>query len=261
MSFSTPEFHYFERIDSTQNFAINLLSKSRPIEGTAILAGYQTFGQGQFGRSWLSEPDKNLLCSVILYPTFLTPDQLFLLQMIASLSLVRTIETSISGADTKIKWPNDIWVNQRKIAGILIKTAIRAQNIDHAVIGLGVNTWQNEFDASLPFAGSLKLIDPGCPSPMEIFQRFHRRLTESYQLLKIKIKDQDYLNHLLEQYESKLMCKNMLTKFEYQDSQSFDAIVKGVTLNGQLMLQRTNGRVEYIHSGQIRWLLDELYAK
>ncbi|MFI5220658.1 MAG: biotin--[acetyl-CoA-carboxylase] ligase, partial [Bacteroidia bacterium] len=120
-----------ETVDSTNNYAAALISKSKPAEGTAIMADFQDYGRGQRETIWESENGKNLLVSFILYPQIDTADY-FLLNECFSLAVREVIE-DITGLDVKIKWPNDILVNNKKIAGILIENSIRGNTILYSI--------------------------------------------------------------------------------------------------------------------------------
>lgn len=102
-----------EHIYSTNDYASDLLDKQQPPEGTVIIAHYQQQGKGQREAVWESEAGKNLLCSIILYPTFLTVTNQFLLNQVISLA-VSAIVFELSGVQPSIKWPNDILVHEKK---------------------------------------------------------------------------------------------------------------------------------------------------
>jgi len=132
---------------STNTYAIELLKGVKPVEGTVITAENQTKGRGQRGNEWDSEPLLNLTFSIILYPTFLKPSENFFLSKMVSLALLEVLTELLetSHHDIKIKWPNDIMVNDKKIAGILIENILRHDHIQASVIGIGFNVNQTNF--------------------------------------------------------------------------------------------------------------------
>jgi BirA family biotin operon repressor/biotin-[acetyl-CoA-carboxylase] ligase len=149
---------YLKNVDSTNSYAKQLLSKSNPIEGTVIYAANQQVGRGQIGSSWQSEPDKNLLLSIILYPRFLSASAQFMLNKAVCLAATDVLcGMGLDREQVKIKWPNDIYVGARKIGGILIENQLKGNNLHHSVIGLGLNINQIEFDSSLPNPTSVYL--------------------------------------------------------------------------------------------------------
>jgi BirA family biotin operon repressor/biotin-[acetyl-CoA-carboxylase] ligase len=142
-------------IDSTNNYAKEYIAKSSPIDGTVILADEQYAGRGQTGNVWLSEPNKNLTFSLIYHTSFLLATEQFYLNMAVSLGIWSTVSNQLS--TVKIKWPNDIYVNHQKIAGILIENTISGMYLKYSVIGIGLNVNQDTFPTDVP-ATSLKCL-------------------------------------------------------------------------------------------------------
>lgn len=124
---------YLSSVTSTNDIA-KQQAKQKAIEGTTIVAGEQTAGKGRMKRVWTS-PRGTLSYSVILYPSI---SQLPYLIMIASLSVIHAIR-KITGLKARIKWPNDVQINGKKVCGILIENSMRGNAVDYAVIGIGVN--------------------------------------------------------------------------------------------------------------------------
>lgn len=141
---------HLESIDSTNSYASELLRQTKPAEGTVIYTFDQQKGRGQRGNTWESEPNKNGALSFILYPSFLATEKHFLLTKISSLAvadlMAETLATIVNTDDITIKWPNDIYVGNKKIAGILIETALRENTLQNAIIGIGININQLKFD-------------------------------------------------------------------------------------------------------------------
>lgn len=120
-----------------------------PIEGTVITADKQTAGRGQRSNSWLTEPNLNLTCSYILRPAFLAAKNQFMLSAAVALSVFDVVDEFCLDTDIKIKWPNDILVTKKKIAGILIENSLRGMNLDSSIVGIGLNVNQVEFESGL----------------------------------------------------------------------------------------------------------------
>ena len=132
-------------MDSTNEYLKHELSKSTPlVEGTVIMAVNQVAGRGQRGTTWHSEAGKNLTFSLLLKPTFLSPKHQFRLTVAISLAISTWLKAILSHP-VKIKWPNDIYVDDRKIGGILIENSINGQTWKSAVVGVGVNANQSVF--------------------------------------------------------------------------------------------------------------------
>lgn len=129
------KIYYFDRIDSTQNFALQLSQK--PYEnGSVVVAARQTNGRGRLNRKWIS-PKGGIWLSILLRPSF-EISQISLFPMATSLALAISIEKTL-GLKPKLKWPNDLTLNEKKVAGILIDASIESSKINYLVIGVGIN--------------------------------------------------------------------------------------------------------------------------
>ncbi|MGK6350728.1 biotin--[acetyl-CoA-carboxylase] ligase [Parapedobacter sp. DT-150] len=134
-----------QRTPSTNEYLKKELSKSTPLaEGTVIMAVDQFAGRGQKGATWHSEPGQNLTISILLTPTFLSPKHQFHLTAAISLGIVRWLE-SLLPEDVYIKWPNDLYVNHKKIGGILIENILKGHVWKAAIVGIGINVNQLAF--------------------------------------------------------------------------------------------------------------------
>jgi BirA family biotin operon repressor/biotin-[acetyl-CoA-carboxylase] ligase len=127
-----------------------------PAEGTIIRADHQTAGRGQPGNKWESEQGKNLLISIILYPSMVRPEDQFIISMTLSLGILDFLEPKIQKCS--IKWPNDIYAGNDKIAGILIENSLSGPRISFSVAGIGLNVNQTDFVSGAPNPVSMKLI-------------------------------------------------------------------------------------------------------
>ena len=146
------------QVDSTNNYAKNELAKSAPLpEGTVILAEHQFAGRGQINNTWESEPGKNLTFSILLNPSFLSVDKQFMLNKAISIGINDAL-AGIIGNGVKIKWPNDIYINDQKLGGILIENIIQGTKWKHAIVGIGLNINQTDFPPYLKNATSVKKI-------------------------------------------------------------------------------------------------------
>lgn len=141
-------------VPSTNDYALDLLRAERPEEGTVVQTLSQTRGRGQRGARWESEPGRNLTVSVILYPAFLDPLRQFALSKAVALAVADCV-ASLTGLRPSIKWPNDILLAGRKVAGLLIENRLLAGRMDASVVGIGLNVNQVSFQPHLQAAGSL----------------------------------------------------------------------------------------------------------
>ncbi len=146
--------YHFDSLPSTNVFAQELVSKSKPPEGTAISASFQTAGRGQIGSQWESSAHENIIVSIILYPTFLQVVQQFQLNKAIALAVRDTLQHYLS-EPVMIKWPNDIYINDKKICGILIQNTLQTTIIQSSVVGIGINVNQAFFSEQAAKATSL----------------------------------------------------------------------------------------------------------
>jgi len=150
---------FLPEMDSTNSYATHLLKNVNLAEGTVIHTTHQTHGKGQRGSTWEAEPERNLTASVVLKPSFLDiKNQFFLYQVVALACYDAMAEILNTGQiDIKIKWPNDILVNGKKIAGILLENTIQNNQITSCIAGIGINVNQEFFSEAIT-ATSLKII-------------------------------------------------------------------------------------------------------
>lgn len=157
-------FYPFRSVDSTQNLARELAADGAP-EGTVVVADHQTQGRGRAGRSWLAEPGANLLVSVLLRPPIpvaRTP-QLSLLVATASREAIE----AQTGLPLRIRWPNDLMLGGRKVAGILTEAASGGQGLLHVVAGIGLNVNQTAFHEEIRERATSLALATGSPLERE----------------------------------------------------------------------------------------------
>ncbi|MFC2175999.1 biotin--[acetyl-CoA-carboxylase] ligase, partial [Bacteroidota bacterium] len=171
-------------VDSTNNYARELVHDKMPIEGTLIIADEQTIGKGQRENSWVSEAKMNLTGSYILNPVFLAAQNQFFLSVVVALAVSDLVSLFLANEESvKIKWPNDILVNNQKIAGILIENTLQGAHIEASIVGIGLNVNQIEFQNELN-ATSLKLISAKSFELKTVIQQLNKTLEQYYLRLK-----------------------------------------------------------------------------
>ena len=229
-------------IDSTNNYLIDLSQNISLVEGTVVIAKEQTAGKGQRNNLWSSEADKSLCISILLKPK-LEVNQQFLFNKFIALSLCEAINDYPLNA--KIKWPNDILIDCKKVAGILVENSIRANKIEKSVVGIGINVNNNisEFTSATTMAECLKTI----PSFSELLEIICKKIEKNYFLMKQK---PSMINEL---YHQNLFNKEEVQKFS-KNSETFDGIIKSVNENGQLLVA-VNGRLEFYKMGEIKFII------
>lgn len=147
------QIYHLDSVDSTNNFAAKLINDQICQNGSVILADKQTAGKGQMGNVWESAPSMNLLCSFVWRPDNLSVLQQSEINWMICLSLHKLLLRF--GIDASVKWPNDVYVGSRKIAGVLIENQIEGNRISWVIAGIGLNVNQCQFET--PNATSMKL--------------------------------------------------------------------------------------------------------
>jgi BirA family biotin operon repressor/biotin-[acetyl-CoA-carboxylase] ligase len=241
----------FGTLDSANSYALSLLAGPSKIpEGTVIMASEQKAGRGQAFTSWESEPGKNLLLAIILYPQFVEPSKIFLLSQTISLGVMETLK-ELLGEEIHIKWPNDIYYGDRKICGLLIENSIRAMHINYSVVGIGLNVNQERFSDLIPNPVSVRNI-LGRPCDLkEVFHLLCNKLEKRYLQLKA-----GQARELKSDYLKSLYRYNETHTFEY-GGQKFKAKIVGVGEDGKLVLEYGNNLTGRYDFKTIHFVLNE----
>ena len=142
------DFYYFDRLPSTQDFALNLVKRKKKTSPSVIICDSQTRGRGRKGSTW-SSPKGGIWMSLIL-ETRLKREDLYFLVMISAICICETIEKETVGIKPDIKWPNDIFVNKKKVAGVLLDVETGPDDgTNRVVLGIGINT-NNDVNSTIP---------------------------------------------------------------------------------------------------------------
>jgi BirA family transcriptional regulator, biotin operon repressor / biotin---[acetyl-CoA-carboxylase] ligase len=233
--------------DSTNNYANRLITEGRAVNGSVVLSHYQKSGRGQRGNTWESAPGKNLLASIVLFPAFLLPGKQFSLSKITSLALVDLLREHTQGVT--VKWPNDIFVDNKKIAGILIETSILGNQFHSAVAGIGLNLNQEKFSAELPNPISLKLIAGKDFNVKEMALQLREIFMKWYQKLEA-----GFIAEIDETYHENLFRINEWAVFQKKNN-SFEARILGTGEYGQLILEDRSGKQSFYMFKEIEFVI------
>lgn len=221
-------------VDSTNTYAKEHLSKSTPIDGTVILADEQYAGRGQAGNIWQSTPCENLTFSIIFKTDFLPAAAQFGLNMAISLG-IRTAVAEIIGQqgrqhmNVSIKWPNDIYIDDKKVSGILIENTISGMYLKHSIIGIGLNVNQQDF-AELTRATSLRRELDKSMEQISVLKEVLAAIERYFFLLK-----EGKTTLLKSAYISHLYRYNEMAAFE-KDHLSLQGCIKDVSPTGLLIM-------------------------
>ena len=226
---------------STNDYLLKLLKKKNYEEGTMINTSYQKGGRGQRNHEWLSEKGKNLTFSFLLEPNIKLSNQ-FLLHIITSISIFKTL-LKINIKNISIKWPNDIYVNNKKIAGILIENLVYRKFIHKSVIGVGLNINQVKFSS----LNATSIINETMKKHNlnQIIQIFKSIFNKEY--LKL---NSNKIHEEFDYYKKNLIGYQIEKKYEYNSG-----VIKGkiidVLSDGILVIQ-TKDSIMKLNFGDIR---------
>lgn len=227
-----------------------LLRRLQPQENHAVYAGRQSQGRGQRGNVWLSEPGANLLFSLLWHPDGLPANRQFSLSQATALAVVEFLKRH--GVKALVKWPNDIYVADTKICGILIENAVSSK-LESSIIGIGLNLNQTEFPATLPNPESLRRLTGETLSPDDAAKEMLECLEELLPMAETEEGREELHRHYME-----CMYRNDGQPYPYRDVASgntFHAAIADVEPMGFLLLDDTTGQrrryafkeVEFLH--------------
>ena len=223
---------------STNSVAVELMRNKDLAEGTIVITNHQTAGRGQRGNAWEADPGENLTLSLLLKPSFMLAKDQFYLTMVVSLAAKEFLTTRLS-ATVKIKWPNDILVNDKKICGILIENTLSGDKIQHSIVGIGLNVNQIAFTIASPT--SMKLVAGRDFDLAEELNLFLEKLEVYYLQLrsgKLDSIKQHYLNQLYWRGEVHQFLRSA-------DGEIFSGVITYVEENGRLTILQDNKEVSF----------------
>ena len=217
-------------IDSTNSFLRQMSAEEAVKDYTVVITKYQTNGRGQMGTHWNSEDSKNLMFSVFKDVSFVNIDQHFYISITVALSILKALQ-EFNIKKLKIKWPNDILSENKKIAGILIENVIKQNQLQGSIIGVGLNVNQTEFE-NLPNASSLKLLSGEHFNLDELLHVILKHLKMNFEILK-----SGNFQALKADYEELLFRKNKPSTFKNAEGHLFSGFIIGVSNSGCLKVQ------------------------
>ncbi len=233
---------------STNQALLDLLGKGEPEEGTLIAALKQTSGRGLGTNTWESEDYKNLTFSFVLYPEFLPAENQFELNKVITLGISDFVKNQLPGEKVYIKWPNDIYVGDKKICGMLIQNSLSGGVLNYLIAGIGLNVNQTVFSKEIPNPVSLKLFLNKDLDLKKSLEELCECLNTRYLQLKNNLSEKisrDYQNRLLGWKE----WRNYLA-----NDKPLRAKITGVNAFGQLELITSDEKQVVCNLKEIRFL-------
>lgn len=234
-----------QKVDST-NTHISQIARHLP-EGSIVWALNQTQGRGQGSNTWNSEAGKNLTFSILFNPTFLSAYQQFYMSKVVALAVFDFI--SLHTDKVSIKWPNDIYVEDKKIGGILIEHVIEKTYLKQTIAGIGININQNKFPGSLPNPVSLAQLTGQNFDIEELLEDLAGVIDYRYSMLK----DKD-LSTIDKNFNEALFRYQVLARYETEDG-LFEGTVTGVEPTGELIIKDKSGKTRKFLHKEVEFVL------
>lgn len=241
-----------EEATSTNDYMAQLCRENRAQEFYTVVAESQSAGKGQRGNSWESEAGKNLTFSTVLYPTALEAKKQFYLSMLTAVSVVDALGKYTDGFS--IKWPNDIYWRDKKIAGILIENELQGKYITQSIIGIGLNVNQEEFHSDAPNPVSLKQIVGAEVNRQELLFKILHSIVASYRLLEENFDQMSGTLNIM--YLRSLYRRNGY--YPYRDAGgTFKAQFDRLEPDGHIRLQDEQGKMRRYAFKEVEYILHE----
>ncbi len=239
-------FISLDSVESTNNYAMAQVHAGMTNHGATYFTSHQTAGKGQRGKSWNTKAGESLAISIVIVPEPLLLSDLFLLSAAFTLGCYDLVNHNTT-AGCSIKWPNDIYINDRKAGGVLIENLIHGYEWQYAIAGFGLNVNQTQFPGTLPNPVSLKQAegkDYDIPSLAKSFCKFIEA-----RLIQLKNRGDD---RILAEYNAVLYKRNAVVKLRHRNI-VFETMIKGVTRQGSLVTQ--NFIEQHFNWGEIEWVM------
>lgn len=216
--------------------------------GDVVWAERQTAGRGQRGHTWTSPASENLTFTLVLEPRFLPVGKQFLLSEAVSLALTDTFAEF--GIDTRIKWTNDIYADDRKLVGMLIEHSYSGDTLARSIAGIGINVNQTVFDPALPNPVSMALVAGRTFCREAVLDAFLGHMEDHY--AQLEAGEEVALQNA---YRARMYLLDKMHPFRLADGTPIRGAIRGVRPTGELQLEHTNGSVHEYLFRQIEFVI------
>lgn len=234
--------YFIKQVHSTNEILWEMLRKEILPHGYVVFTDFQTKGKGQAGNFWESEKAKNLLFSQVFYPNKIPMDQIFLISQLVSVAIVCVLNSYTNGIT--VKWPNDIYWNEKKLAGILIENSLQGNKVK-SVIGIGLNVNQIMFRSDAPNPVSLRKITGKSVNRKGLIEKIRQAILLLYSDLNAEAIRKEYVELLYR--------RNGYFNFGSGD-EIFNARIITVHPDGQLELETRSGEQKFFFFKEVRFL-------
>ncbi len=237
---------YLARTGSTNDVARAWINEKKIKLPAVIFTTEQESGRGHYGSKWESEPGKNLLFSLVFFPRFVAASQVFSLSMVVSLG-VRNYLAGYTGLPVRVKWPNDILIENKKVSGILIENILTGSYLETCIAGVGINVNQKTFSAAAPRAASLCRFTDRDSDPLEHLPP----VVQSIEDQLIALREGKY-SALREEWFRHLFGRGEELTFR-RGEEIFKGIIRGVSPSGLLEVEMA-GKIRAFRFKEIEYL-------
>lgn len=238
------KIYHFDTVSSTNDLA----REEQFVHGDVLWAERQTAGRGQRGHTWLSEEEVNLTFSLVVEPRFLPAKEQFLLSAATAVALCDCLTRY--GIEARIKWTNDIYVEDRKIVGILIEHFYAGATLRRTVIGIGLNVNQQRFDPSLPNPTSMLLEGEKRYDREEVLRTFYDCFMARYAQV-----EQGDAEAILQAYRALIYRLEREQRFRFPNGEELTATIEGIESDGALRLLHAGGKRHSYHFKEIEFVI------
>ena len=246
MSTISYPFQIFDSLDSTNNYAMGKVREGLWKHSNAAFSYEQTAGKGTRGKHWQSNKRENIILSIVADTSFLDLNNKFYLAAITALSCF-DLFSKYARESITIKWPNDLFWNDRKAAGILIENAIRGNKWQSSVIGIGMNINQTLFNNEIIKPVSLKQITGKTYDILLLAEELYNCFFERYESLK-----RNKFSEIMEEYNLHLFRRNEISKLK-KGPAVFESTIVRVSADGMLHTSDVTERT--FDFNEVKWLL------
>lgn len=246
-------FELLDEIPSTNSYLQELLQKNPTLpELYGVFTRHQSQGRGQRGNTWHSKPGENIIISFLLRPQFLESNEQFVISELASIAVARCLAQFLDEDQKKqitVKWPNDIYYGDKKIAGILIEHSLTGNTIDYSIIGLGININERDFPEDLPNPVSLTQITGKQYELAEVIVFLLHEIQEQYQAIRKGLRTDLHARYMKHLYRRDGQF------YPYESAQGiFKARIRNVQPNGIITLCHEDGELHDYAFKELKFL-------
>jgi BirA family biotin operon repressor/biotin-[acetyl-CoA-carboxylase] ligase len=234
---------YFEQIGSTNDEALAWATGGAP-DLSLVYAGQQISGRGRMGRQWFTPPDAALAFSLILRPKGIERENIGLFSGLGALALVVALKKY--GVTAQIKWPNDVLINRRKTAGILVETVWMGAEAESVVLGMGVNVAPEAVPPPEALTFPATCILSEAPMPVERFDLLHTLLVELI-ALRPKLASESFLRA----WDESLAFRGETVRVWVGEAEPIVGQVAGLETDGSLRLSLSGGEIRGVRFGEV----------